>query len=427
VKILFVSKTGDGFWHAAVLAQHHDLTLVLGNDKYKDTLAGIVPPPVDHIGHPADYDLIIFDDSSNGDVADGLKEHTPVIGSSKLADKLEHDRLFGIEFMEKAGIQVPPYETFDDTGAAIDWLHKTKKRTVLKPFGERADSAATYVSKSPEDMEQFLEALEKHGQVKKFLLQEFVDGTEISTEGWFNGEDFFAVNHTLEEKKFMSGGIGPNTGCSGNVLWMPDHHSAVYKQGLRRAASLLGAAGFTGPIDLNTIVTEDGVFGLEWTPRFGYEGTCNLMAALPLEFGEFMCAIAAGKTPKIESSRYNFVASIRVTVPPYPNDSKPEKYAGTPVKGVDLEDLEHFYLNDVRIKKGTEDELETLGLDGLIGAPMGAGNTIREAFGEVEKAIERLEVPNLQWRNDVGECCERRYNTLLKQGWLIETAATVSA
>src|SRR5437899_10220152 len=183
----------------------------------------------------------------------------------------------------------------------------------------------------------YLEKLTNKVKMKEFLLQEFVEGTEVSTEAWFNGEDFFALNHTLEEKKFMAGGVGPNTGCAGNVVWLPAHPTAVFDSGLARAKRLLSKNNFVGPIDLNTIVTPRECFGLEWTPRFGYEGTCNLINLLPMEFGEIMYKIATGEAPKLDDPKAAFAVSIRLTVPTYPNPSDPKKYAGIPVHGFDID------------------------------------------------------------------------------------------
>jgi len=350
-------------------------------------------------------------------MADEMRKQTPVIGSSAFAERLELDRLAGIEFMEKCGIKVPPYESFDDVGKAIKWLRKRNTRCVFKPNGAVEDKATTYVSKSADDMIDYLGKLATKSK-GDFLLQEFVQGTEVSTNAWFNGTDFYALDHTLEEKKFLAGGIGPNTGCSGNLVWMPSA-TKLYQQGLFRAREELAAAGFVGPIDLNVIATEGELFGLEWTPRFGYEGTCNMMKLINIDFGEFLCMIASGEAPNV-SSRYAFAASVRLSVPPYPNPSKREKYEGTPVKGIDEDMIESFYLSDVQVVDG---EMVTLGTDGLIGAPIGCSDSIKGAFDECEEAIKRLEIPDLQYRNDIEKCVTKRYNELERNGWLRKTNA----
>lgn len=425
MNILLVSNSGEGAWFTWLLEHNgHKVSWVVGDDREADTLRGLIPPPLASIEHPSSYDLIVFDMTGTGDVADELRQHTPVIGCSELADKLEHDREFGIDFMQRAGITVPAWQAFDDVSDGLRWLRAKKKRVVFKPIGAGDDSSLTYVGKSVEDMERYLDILFRRVKVKRFLFQEFVEGTEVSTEAWFNGDQFFALNHTLEEKKFMAGGLGPNTGCAGNVVWMPPRSNALFERGLAKVAPLLKEAGYVGMVDLNTIVTEGEIYGLEWTPRFGYEGTCNLTRLLPMEFGEFMHTIAVGGTPTLGAARHPFAATIRVSIPPYPTFPLPQamtkKFEGTPVSGIDPAKLDAWFLCGVRLREGSEEEIETCG-DGFIGCPIGVGDSIRQAFSECEQAIGCLLLPNLQYRNDLRHCIEKRYETLLLQGWLRPT------
>jgi len=283
-------------------------------------------------------------------------------------------------------------------------------------MGARDDSASTYVSKSPEDMERFMGVLFARQKVKEFVLQEFVQGTEISTEAWFDGERFHALNHTLEEKKLMDGGIGPNTGCAGNILWIPARPTTLYNLGLARTVDALRRVGFVGPIDLNTIATDGEIFGLEWTPRFGYEGTCNLTRLLPIEFGEFLHRVASGQMTDLAQPNYAFAASVRLSVPPYPNPSNPEKYAGVPIDGLDLDRLDSFFLSDACLTK--EGKLETIGTDGWIGSPIGCSDSIKGAFDECQVAIDKLMIPDMMYRTDLARCIEKRYTNLQQQGWL---------
>jgi phosphoribosylamine---glycine ligase len=414
VRILMCSVHGDGVWFVHTLAKAgHDVSWVVSSERDADTLQGLVPPPLSKAPNPSDYDLIVFDSSGLGEAADLARQVTPTIGGSRLADALESDRIFGIEAMEHAGIPVPEWEAFDTPAAAVAWLKKNQKRTVLKPIGD-APSDATYVSKSSEDMIQYIET-RLHAKVKSFILQEHVVGTEVSTEAWWTGDSWVALNHTLEEKKLMTGGIGPNTGCAGNVLWMPDKPNQLFERGLAKIGPMLKEAGFVGMIDLNTIVTEGEVYGLEWTPRFGYEGTCNLTRLLPIEFGEFLFAVATGSATTLAQPRARFSATIRLSVPPYPSAEFSRRKDNVPVRGVDLDHLESFVLYDVKLDG---EELVTGGTYQCIGSPIGCGETIGGAFDEVESVIHRLDVPNLQWRNDISRCVEKRYGMLRECGWL---------
>lgn len=415
MKILFVSAAGDGAWFVWLLGKYegHDVQWVCASEKDCDSLSGIIPKPLSKVPDPSSFDLVVFDTSSMGTAADEALFSAPVIGSSVLADQLEHDRIFGIEAMEAVGIKVPTWRAFSTPAEAIAWLNKEKKRCVLKPVGD-APADATYVSSDYEDMIHHIKH-NMHSKVKSFVLQEFVAGTEVSTEAWWTGKEWVALNHTLEEKKFMAGGLGPNTGCAGNLVWMPDRHNPLFQQGLAKIAPLLQEYGYVGMVDLNTIVTEGDVYGLEWTPRFGYEGTCNLTRLLPMGFGDFLHAVATGQSPVLSQPRHRYAATIRLSVPPYPSAEFSRHHDNVPIHGVDCEHLESFVLYDVR-KEG--DGLVTGGHYQVIGCPIGCADSIDGAFDEVVACIKRLSIPNLQWRNDVCTCVSKRFNQLQSWGWL---------
>jgi phosphoribosylamine-glycine ligase len=414
IKILLVSCSGDGAWFIPLLQKGgHQVDWVVSAERDAETLAGLVPKPLSKPPNPSAYDLIVFDTSSMGEAADLARAHTPTIGASKLADQLEHDRVFGIEAMEQAHIKVPKWEAFDNPSAAIAFAKKNNRRYVLKPIGE-APSDCTYVSKGVDDLVHFIET-RLDPKVKSFVLQEFVAGTEVSTEAWWTGDQFVALNHTIELKKFMTSDVGPNTGCAGNVVWMPPRSNAIFQQGLERIGPLLKQSNFVGMIDLNTIVTEGDIYGLEWTPRFGYEGTCNLTALLPMEFGQFLYEVAIGKMPTLGDPSARFAATIRLSVPPYPSAEFSRKRVKVPINGIDLDHLENFVLYDV-VKEG--DQLVTSGIYNCIGSPIGTGDSITAAFASVEAQIKRLDIPNLQYRTDCAKVVGARYDTLLYQGWL---------
>ncbi len=417
MKILLVSLKGDGAWFVWLLKHNgHDVEWICGSARDADSLGGIIPKPREKAVDPAQYDLVVFDSTGAGDSADYARTLTPTIGDSTLADKLEKDRVYGIEAMERAGIRVPKWRACTTPDEGIEFIHELRgKRCVFKPIGD-AESAMSYVPKDSSELIECLPEMVRKLKGQGYVLQEFVAGTEVSTEAWFNGHDWIALNHTIELKKFMAGDVGPNTGCSGNIVWMPERPTPIFEQGLAKIRPLLEQSGYVGMVDLNTIVTEGEIYGLEWTPRFGYEGTCNLTRLLPIEFGEFLHRVASAQPMVLSSARAKFSATIRVSVPPYPTiPTNPSKYR-VPVSGLDLDKLEAFYLADVHT---TDDgKLETSGTYNGIGSPIGLSETIKGAFDECEIAIKRIKAPDLQYRTDCAKVCQERYQTLERQGWL---------
>ena len=419
MRIGLVLAASDGAWIGLQLARAgHEVFYTFADDHYAQCLSGLLPEPR-AIPDAESLDLVVFDFSGYGKVADELRPQTPTIGSSAFSDQLELDRVAGIRFMEQCGIKVPPWEEFDNPADALSFIKKTKKRYVLKPSGSK-ECAATYVSQDSDDMVKYIELLFKRAKIEKFVLQEFVQGTEVSTEMWVSRDSYHAVNHTIELKKLLAGDLGPNCGCAGSAVWMPVQDTKLFARGLKNAVAPLQGVGFAGPIDLNAIVTESEVYGLEWTPRFGYDATALLMRLLPMEFGEFLYRTAIGDNVNVGPSRAPFAASIRLYISPYPLEARHKSILqeGVPIDGLTPKELDTFYVNDVRLRANSDEELETAGTSGFIGHPIGLGQTIIQAFEEVKASIKRLKIPNLAWRNDVPEKIAKRYAELERGGWL---------
>ena len=421
MRICFISRWNEGGWFAYQCKRAgHEVMLVVEDEHYRKALRGLIDAVPD-AGNAADYDLICYDSSGMGEEADESRLISPTIGGSKLADTLEHDRVAGLEFMERCGIRVPPWEHFTDISDGIRYIKQRKRPQVFKPCGDGADTSCTYVSSSVDDLLEYIDVLYRRNPQKEFVLQEVVKGTEVSTEMWMNESGFYAVNFTTEAKKLMAGNVGPATGCSGNVVWMQGAgESSLFQRGLKKAFEPLREQGYVGMIDLNAIVNDEGIFGLEWTPRFGYEGTCNLTRLLPIEFGEFMWRVAANEPLPDLTPRDSFCASIRIGIPPYPISDAPAKMyqAGVPILGLSPDKLERFFARDVRTEETNDDRLETAGVDGWIGSVLAAGPTVHDACAGALDMVKVLKIPDMMYRNDLESVFVKRYLELREGGWL---------
>ena len=422
-----------GAWFSLRLAaEGHDVDFLLSEPKYEDVLKGLIKPPLiqdidqrRHIlgyGFPdyEKYDLSLFDLTGRAKQADHSKMLTPTLGDGTLEHMLEDDREFGIKSMEECGINVPPYTKFNTPSEAKGFIKSSNKRYVFKPFtigGTTQDTATTYVSKSAEDLLEFIDTLWESAKKAPFILQEFIAGQEIGTEAFFNGTDFFLISGTLEEKKFMNDNKGPNTGCSGNLIFAMSGEEKIYKEGLLKAAPFLRSSGFRGIIDLNTIVTEDKVYGLEWTPRFGYLCCPTIATMYGFGYGTLLFDIASGNSPEIKWN-HRYGAGVTITVPPYPTEIRLPKAKGIPIEGIDpqnLKALTETYLFDAMVEKK---KLVTSGNYGYIGAVLSGSNSIEAAFAGCDRKLEEIQIPNCQYRTDVEESTTKRYNQLMEWGWI---------
>ena len=430
MRILLASSQAYGLWFGLRLMRegHSFDWFVIEEAERKllnNCLKGIIPPPLEDVPDFAQYDLVLFDSTGHGELADEARESTPTIGDSTLASRMEDDRLFGIQVMESSGIEVPKYAVFKTPDEARAFIEENPKRYVYKPFEppeetEHQESDCTYVSESAEDLLRCLDKLFAKALEQPFLLQELVEGTEVSTEGFFDGHTFSLINHTFEEKKFMSGCYGPNTGCSGNLIVKPNGPNRLVNASLLKLVPFLRAAGFRGPLDINTIVNNHHVYGLEFTSRFGYDSDPTLFSMMDSELGRFFFELATGPVDHDIEPRIacNFAASARYTIPPYPTEIPGKHPKGLPIKGINIEDAwRDWYLYDVQAEPDGE-MLSTAGITGFVCAPIARGHTPEAAWCGVERLTKDFKVPNLQCRDDLKEATCERLCEVQELGWI---------
>lgn len=435
MKIAMSSYTGMGAWFVLrLLAEGHSVDYYLSKHDYEDVLFGLIPAPkklsLDHrrtvqgYGYPDynGYDLSLFDLTGRAKQADFSKSCAPTIGDGSYEHWLEDDREAGIQAMESVNIKVPPYQKFTEVAAAISYIKKESKRYVFKPFtigSDMQDVATTYVAKDAEDMVKNIDHLHELSKHAPFILQEFIEGTEASVAGFFNGKEFYQLTCTLEEKKFMNESKGPNTGCSGNLVFAISENAKLYKDGLAKCIPMLQSVGFTGMIDLNTILTIDSAYGLEWTPRFGYLADSTIAAMYGRDYGELLRRTATGKIPELKWKGI-YGMSVTLSIPPYPTEIRIPKAKDVSIEGIDPEDIEQMcsvYMYDAKITKDKK-SLITSGNYGFICAPIGIGDSIEEASLMCDKLLKKIQIPNMQYRTDITESTLKRYQFLETNSWL---------
>lgn len=422
-----VSQHGLGFWFALRLIEEgHQVELWLTKrGAWENALRGLIPEP--YLRRPPtsvleQADLILFDQNGQGKLAEELRKYAPVLGDGMLASKIEDDRLYGIQTMEAAGIEVPFYEVFQSPDEARSFLKERPARYVYKPSsppGEEQPSATTYVSDSCEDMMACLDKLFQDTKQQPFLLQEVVKGEEISVEGWADGSNFHLLGLTIETKKLMNDNLGPNTGASGTLESIFNNMPKLYSRGLGRMIEWVRANNYRGMLDLNTIVNESHCYGLEWTARFGYDCCATRFALLEDDLGRFLHQLATapegGMTLDLKL-KADWAASARYSIPPYPMEIEGMHPDGVPITGIPLEDAwRDFYLYDAKIEG---EKLVTAGVFGHVCSPIGTGHTAKGAWSSLERRIENLKIPDMQARTDLEEATLKRLDKIREWGWL---------
>jgi phosphoribosylamine--glycine ligase len=425
-KFLILSESGSGAGLALRLkAEGHEAKMKVFDSDYDGLGEGIVDCACNYsFGETVVADCVGF-----GHVLESYREAgVRIFGGGVFADHLETDRLLAEEVFKQAGVETPKAsraQSWDDAAKMVEDIGSRSEKVVLKPEGGLSGVVPSYVAR---DVEEALEVLRRF-QAKagtsevNLTIQEYIEGVALSTEGWFNGEDWAPgmFNHTIERKQFLVGDLGPSTGCTGNVVWACDSGDPVVKEVLTKLTLVLRKHRYVGAIDVNTIVNEEGVYALEFTPRFGYDAFPTLLYSLcDFDFGAFIDDLAAGRDTSVTLSP-GFGAGIRIGVPPWPSEQFHGE-AGIKIRGFAEEDKQWFYPYEVCL---VDDELQSSKGFGILGVVNGQGGCVGEAFARAYRIVSKLRIADLQYRLDLGEACLRDYRELRKtlgedeaEGWI---------
>lgn len=408
-----LSVDGDGLGIAQKLKEEgNDVDLFIKNPNMPFAGKGIVQRINSWRPHIARAELVICDMVGFGKYEDTFRKLGKVfIGCNKFADMIELDREKGIEVFNKFNINVPETYFFDSPeearGIADIW---EESGFVVKPSGN-LDTAKTFICRHPDIFRWCLSTLPSG---TKLIVQKIVDGIEISTEGWFNGRDWIRpFNHTFEEKKFMQGDKGPNTGCMGNLV-IGTEGNRLTRETIEKISPLLKKIGYRGPVDINCIVDANELYALEFTPRFGYDAIEALMEGLQEPVTDLMFETAAGMKKDMMLSE-DYLIAVRASVPPYPHAEAEGEKRGMPIIGLNAESMKHIYLTDAYLDDG---EYKYAGSDGVVLKATAHGRDISEARNRVYRTLNNLVIQDMQFRQDIGSRVSNDIRMLKEWGWL---------
>lgn len=439
---LFINKSGDFLGiqqriqdegHQCYAWYHPDV--VKGKGKTGKGLIEIVDDFADVLKdyHSHKEDLIILiDDNSWGDWCDLQRlEGWYCVGSSHYGDDIEHERTEGSDLAKRLGLKIPTTTEFKDFNSGREFIKGVRvkmpeARFVFKANGaDLAGSSKTYVSKSLDDLEWFMNWVEKDCGVKgyscdSFILQLLVDGLEADYACWYNGEKFApVVGVTWEQKKLHD--LGAAQGCYGQILtFIPAKDSTFFTEHFSKLLPYLKGSG-PNEWAINNIIShrDHKPYFLEFTPRFGWDSTFGELALLqdagrPL--GEFFTMIALGLPfPKSYFPIGKYSASARLFSES--SGTSGEVVKGKPVSwNKEIEDNIWWY----SLMKHEDDRYEIT--DNPIGVMTAVADSPAEAMAKLyallTPASMNLITPDLFYSEHIGEGVAESERTLKEWGWL---------
>ncbi|MGZ0746237.1 phosphoribosylamine--glycine ligase [Haloparvum sp. AD34] len=414
-RFLFVSADAalitDLAWQ--VHREGHDVKYYIEADSDQEIGDGFVPKTDDWRAEVDWADVIVFDDIwvgsdvGTGELAQELRaEGEAVVGGTPNTDRLEEDRGYAMEVLEEQGVNTIEHREFYDFQEGIAFVQQNPAAYVIKPLGEVQNvKRLLYVGRDDDgsDVVDVLRAYEKAWghRMKGFQLQRKVEGVEVAVCGFFDGEEFVdQVNFNFEHKKLFPGNIGPQTGEMGTSMFWSGQNK-LFAETLGKLEDWLAAEGYVGSIDLNCIVNASGIYPLEFTPRFGYPTITLQEESFESGTGQFFDDLAHGSDPELDVHD-GFQVCIRVVLPPFPFDDEKtyDENSRNAAVVFETDSREGVHIEDA---KNVEGQWRVAGENGMPIVVTGKGETMREAREQCYGRVEDIVIPNLYYRDDVGE------------------------
>ncbi len=150
-------------------------------------------------------------------IADYLKKRSVrVFGPGKFASQLEGSKAFMKNLCKQNNIPTANYGVFDNLESAKDFIKKTSLPIVVKADGLAAGKGVTICKSIDEALKETREILEgKFKSSKKVVLEEFLEGEELSYFVIVDKNSYQFFGSAQDHKRVGEGDTGPNTGGMG--------------------------------------------------------------------------------------------------------------------------------------------------------------------------------------------------------------------
>jgi len=337
-------------------------------------------------------------------VADRLKaEGILTVGPGAKGSQIESSKIFAKAFMDRNKIPTARYRHYYDVEQSIADLANYALPVVVKADGLAAGKgviiAHTY--------EEAIQAIYQMGRDHKFgkagkqwLVEEFLQGIELSVFVLTDGKDYVLLPTAKDYKRVGEGDTGPNTGGMGSVAPVPFAAEAFMEKvrqkvieptikGLEKEGIDYQGFIFFGLMNVNG---EPKV--LEYNARMGDPETQSVMPLINSDLVELLVACAnrelAGKSISISSE---YAVTMVVASGGYP-----DAY----LKGYEIRALDQ--VKEVMIfHAGTqknEDKYYTSG--GRVIGFTATGKTIHDARQKALQAAQTICYENIYYRKDIG-------------------------
>lgn len=353
------------------------------------------------------FDLVIIGPEAPlvAGVADPLRAGgVPVFGPNADAAQLEGSKAFAKRIMDEAGVPTgrAARVTAADAAAVLDDFGA--------PYVVKADGLAAgkgvLVTEDRDAALAHVATWAPHGEV---LVEEFLDGQEVSLFFFADGKDVVALTPAQDYKRIFDGDEGPNTGGMGAyspLPWLPGGNDAFVEE-IKQTVAIptvrqLASEGtpFIGLLYCGLIVTPKGVRVIEFNARFGDPETQVVLARLESPLSAYLLAAAQGELASLPAPEFSDEPAMIVVLASegYPGDVA----TGREITGLDAAAaVSGVHLVHAATARTTEGGWIATG--GRVLGVVARGESFAAARARAYSAMNEIDLEGGQFRSDIAE------------------------
>jgi len=337
--------------------------------------------------------------------ADIFKNHgLAVFGPDKQAAVLEGSKAFTKNFLAKYNIPTADFQIFDNSKAAVQYIHDNQPPFVLKADGLAAGKGVLLCHSRNEAFQGVEDIMEvkKFGDAgKQLVIEEFMEGEEASILAITDGDNFITLPPAQDHKAIFEGDQGPNTGGMGAYAPAPVIDDDLLKQIksdiIRPTIDGMKAEGrlYQGVLYAGLMITKTGPKIVEYNCRFGDPEVQAILPLLKTDLVDLMMEVAEGrlKAKEPETTPMSCICVVMAS----------GGYPGSYQKGKTILGLDDVDQDVIVFHAGTRKENKLIVTSG--GRVLGVtatGKTFLQAREKAYQAVGKIAFDGAYYRKDIG-------------------------
>ena len=315
-----------------------------------------------------------------------------VFGPSQAAAQLEGSKDFAKQVMKDAG--VPTAQSF--TCTTKDEIEKALN-AFGAPYVVKHDGLAA--GKGVVVTNDRAEALEHALQSSRVVIEEYLDGPEVSLFGISDGRTVIAMQPAQDFKRAFDGDLGLNTGGMGAYSPLPWAPETIIEETLEKvlkptiAEMAKRGTPFVGLLYAGLALTSKGLRVIEFNARFGDPETEVLLPRLKTPLAQLLFKASTGS---LQGTVLDWSAKCAVTVVLASEGYPSSPVTGEPIMGIHPIESTSVFHAGTTIKDGV---LHSSG--GRVLTVTGLGIDLAEARAKAYQVISGISLRGSHYRSDI--------------------------